>query len=91
MVKADKLINEQKERTNRKHLTFNKILEKVERKIILASAGNFYHTWYSIPEFIVGLPLYSLQECKEYIKKKIESDGFKIEYFEPNILLIKWG
>jgi hypothetical protein len=44
----------------------------------------------SIPEFIIGLPLYSLTECKDYIIRKIGKNGFKIEFFEPNILLIKW-
>jgi hypothetical protein len=62
MVKADKLIKEQKKREDKKKETFSKILEKVEKKIILASSANYYFTWYSIPEFIIGLPLYSLKE-----------------------------
>jgi hypothetical protein len=90
MVKADKLIKEQKKREDKKKETFNKILEKVEKKIILASSANYYFTWYSIPEFIIGLPLYSLTECKDYIIRKVDKNGFKIEFFEPNILLIKW-
>jgi hypothetical protein len=90
MVKADKLIKEQKKREDKKKETFNKILEKVEKKIILASSANYYFTWYSIPQFIIGLPLYSLVECKDYIIRKIDKNGFKTEFFEPNILLIKW-
>lgn len=90
MVKADKLIKEQKKREDKKKETFNKILEKVEKKIILASSANYYFTWYSIPQFIIGLPLYSLTECKDYIIRKVDKNGFKIEFFEPNILLIKW-
>jgi hypothetical protein len=90
MVKADKLIKDQKKRDNIKKETFNKILTKVEKKIILASAANYYFTWYTIPEFIIGLPLYSLTECKEFIIKKINKDGFTTEFFNPNILLVKW-
>ena len=90
MVKADKLIKEQKERDDRKKITIDKIFIKKEKKIVLASASNYYYTWYSIPEFIVGLPIYSLIECKEYISKKLKENGFEIEFFEPNILLIKW-
>ncbi len=90
MVNAKDLIKEQKEREDRKKLTFDKIFLKIEKKIVLASAANFYYTWYSIPEFIVGLPLYSLSECKNYIENKLKKEGFEIEYFEPNILLIKW-
>jgi hypothetical protein len=90
MVKADSLIKEQKKRDIIKTETFDKILKKIEKKIIFASSGNYYYTWYSIPEFIVGLPLYSLKDCMIYIKKKLENDGFEVELYEPNILLIKW-
>ena len=90
MVKADKLIKEQKERDDRKKYTFDKIFMKIEKKIVLASSANFYYTWYQIPEFILGLPLYSLKECKEYIEGKLKNDGFESEFFEPNYLLIKW-
>lgn len=90
MVKAEKLIKEQKEREDKKKETFEKILVIIEKKIILASAANYYYTWYTIPEFIVGLPLYSIIECKDYIEKKIKNNGFESEFFEPNILFIKW-
>ena len=90
MVKADKLIKEQKEREDKKEETFEKILTKIEKKIILASAVNYYYTWYTIPEFIIGLPLYSIIECKNYIEKKLKKNGFESEFFEPNYLFIKW-
>ena len=67
MVKATDLIKQQKEREERKKNTFNKIYCLIEKKIVLASTGNNYYTWYQIPEFLVGLPLYSLDECQEYI------------------------
>ena len=90
MVKADKLIKEQEERDERKKITFNKIFLKIEKKIILRSAANDYHCWYSIPEFIIGLPMYSLKECKEYIENKLKKNKFKTEFFEPNIILVTW-
>ena len=90
MVKADKLIKEQKDRDDRKKVTFDKILMKIEKKIVLSSSGNFYYAWFQIPEFILGLPLYSLKECKDYISMKLKNDGFETEFFEPNYLLIKW-
>ena len=90
MVKANTLIKEQKVRDERKKITFEKIFLIIEKKIVLASAVNNYYCWYSFPEFIIGLPMYSLQECKDYIEIKIKNDGFETEFFEPNILLIKW-
>jgi hypothetical protein len=90
MVKAENLVKEKKKRENLKNETFEKILKKIEKKIINASLGDYYFTWYTIPEFIIGLPLYSLKDCSKYIIIKLEKDGFELESYEPNILLIKW-
>jgi len=90
MVKANELIKQQKEREERKKITFEKIYKVVEKKIILASTGDYYYTWYQIPEFLVGLPMYSIDECHQYIQVKLKANGFDIEFFSPNILLIKW-
>lgn len=90
MVKADKLIKEQEERDERKKITFNKVFLKIEKKIILASAANYYYCWYSIPEFIIGLPMYSLKGCKEYIENELKKNKFKTEFFEPNIIFVNW-
>lgn len=90
MVTAEELIKKQKERDYRKNITFNKIYEFIESKIVTSSAANNYHTWYQIPEFMVGLPLYSLIDCKDYIIKRLKENKFEIEFYEPNIILIKW-
>jgi hypothetical protein len=91
MVKADELIKQQKERENRKKLTFEKIYNLVEKKIVLASASDYYYTWCQIPEFLVGLPIYSLDECQKYIQSKLKKNGFQTEFFQPNIMYVKWS
>jgi hypothetical protein len=91
MVKANDLVKQQKEREERKNKTFDKIYSLVEKKIILASGGDYYHTWYQIPEFFVGLPMYSVDDCQQYIQKKLKKNGFKSEFYDPNILLIEWS
>ena len=90
MIKAKDLIKDQKARESRKILTFDKIYSRVEKTINSASSGNFFYTWYEIPEFIVGLPLYSLSECISYIQNKLTSNGFKYELLGKNILIITW-
>jgi hypothetical protein len=89
-VKASDLIKVQQEKEVRKTDTYYKIYKLVEKKICIASSSNLYYTWYQIPEFFVGLPLYSLSECINYIENKLSKNGFTVEYYEPNILLIKW-
>ena len=90
MFKADELIKQQKAREDRKKITWDKIYTHVEKKISLASAGDFYYTWYQIPEFLVGLPMYSVELCREYIQEKLKANGFETESYPPNIILIKW-
>lgn len=90
MVKAEDLVKQQKEREDRKYITFDKIFKLVESKIIIASSGNNYYTWYQIPNFLVGLPLYSQSECKDYIIKRLNENGFKTELIGTNILYISW-
>lgn len=90
MVKADELIKEQKEREERKIITFEKVYKTIEKKIILASASNFYYVWHEMPEFILGLPTYNLKSCIKYVVKKLKENKFECDWFSPNILLIKW-
>ena len=90
MVKAEDLIKEQKEREKRKVITFDKIYKTIEKRIILASASNYYYVWHEIPEFILGLPTYNLKSSIQYIVKKLKENNFECDWFAPNILLIKW-
>ena len=90
MVKANDLINEQKKREDAKFATYNKIYSSIEKKIVLSSSSNFYYIWYEVPEVILGRPFYNLGECIQYLKDRLRNDGFKVEYYEPNVLLISW-
>ena len=90
MIKASDLVKEQKERDTIKFKTFDKIYILIEKKIVLASKGNNYHTWFDVPEFLVGYPLYNMEDCLKYITEKLKKNGFKSEFFNPNILYIKW-
>lgn len=90
MIKAGDLIKQQSERNKTKHDTFDKIYKNIENKIRISSFGNNYFTIYEIPEFIFGIPLYNIMEASLYIIEKLNNNGFKVEYFEPNKLLINW-
>ena len=90
MVNAKDLIKEQKEREQIRIQTFKKVYKNVEKKIILASASNFYYVWYEVPEFILGIPIYNLKKCINFLQNKLQDNGFNIELYKPNILLIKW-
>ena len=90
MVKAKDLLKLQKKRESKKKTIYQKVYAKVEKKIVLTSNTNYYLCWYSVPEFMIGTPLYRLDKCIEYIIKKLEKNGFKVTFYEPNLLQISW-
>jgi hypothetical protein len=90
MIKAKDLIKKQKDKEEQRKKTFDKIYTIIEKKICIASNANYYHIWYQVPEFLVGLPVYSHTDCKKYLQDKLTTNGFQVDLFDPNILFIKW-
>lgn len=90
MVKAADLVKEQDERQKSKKIIFKKIYKRIEAKIKLASLANLYECSYDIPAFILNLPLYNIEHCKQYIMKKLNKNGFKTNIINNNIC-ISWS
>jgi hypothetical protein len=90
MVKAQDLINSQKEKEKHKEKFYKKIYKRVETKIIQASSMNLYECWYQLPEFLFNIPLYNLEGCKLYLKNKLNNDGFSVYFNDINIIVISW-
>jgi len=91
MVKAIDLIKRQQDKENKKFITFNKIYNNIENKIIKASERNLYSTFYQIPQILIGFPTYSINECYSYIDNKLKNDGFKTDKYIDDIILISWN
>jgi hypothetical protein len=90
MVKANYLIKRQEDKENKKYITFAKIYNNIEKKIIKASERNLYYTYYQIPQILIGFPTYSIKDCYSYIDNKLKADGFKTDEYFNNIILISW-
>ena len=91
MVTASELLKEQKQRKKQKEKTFKKIYKNLEKRIIIANSANHSSIWFEIPEFILGVPIYKVNECKEYLQKKLEKNGFSSKFFDPKYLSIDWS
>jgi hypothetical protein len=90
MVNAKDLIKEQKKKEKSKYKIFKNVYSSIETKITLASQTGYYYTWYEIPEFLLGFPLYNYRECNKYIIDKLKENNFIIEEYPGNLLLITW-
>ena len=90
MITTYSLNQDRNERLNKKNDIYKNIYSIIEKKIILSNKYNNYYILYLIPEFLIGSSLYSLEECTNYIVLKLQSNGFMINIYDPNILLVQW-
>lgn len=70
--------------------TFDNILKKIHLRICLSAQQEKTFCFYQIPEFIIGVPLYNVNDLKIYLCNGLEKNGFKILKMEPNWLFISW-
>lgn len=89
MVNAKDLVKKQKKKDKEKYIIYQKVYDRIDKKILMASSQNYYRCLYEIPEFMLGIPLYNLNECIKYIDKKLNDNGFKTVW-NINSVLIDW-
>lgn len=76
--------------TNRLNI-YHKTLNRVQRKIKLVSKlYDKKETFYVIPEYQFGIPLYNQITCICYIIAQLRKNGFTVGYTHPNFLWISW-
>ena len=90
MVTASELKRKQKIYEDRRIETFKKVFKVVEKKIIKRSEADHYYTWYKVPEYLLNVPIYDVDRCKEYIINQLRDNEFEVDEYEDNKLLIKW-
>ena len=69
---------------------FDDVLKKVHNRIKYNARIEKTFCFFQIPEFIIGVPLYNIEDLKKYIMNSLEKDGFKLIYIDPNWLFITW-
>ena len=69
---------------------FDNILTQIHRRIKYHADLEQTFCLYNIPEFILGTPLYNVNDLKKYIINTLKKNGFKILYFHPNTIFISW-
>ena len=91
-VNIDELYEKDQRRDLKQLSIFNKILNRVHRRITITSRTkrNEKFIWFTIPEFIFGEPMYNKTDCIAYVVTKIEENGFFIRFIYPNTLFITW-
>ena len=91
-VDIDGLYDKQQQRDLKQLAVFNKILNRVQRRIQTTTRmpKTDKHIWFTVPEFIFGEPLYDKGDCIAYVVAKLSSNGFFVKYMHPNTLFVSW-
>jgi hypothetical protein len=77
-------------RNIKRYEKFDEILKKLHNRIKYHASNEKTYCFFQIPEFIIGVPLYNINDLKEYLIKSLQKDGFKYIYVEPNWLFVTW-
>ena len=84
------LYNTINEKTLKRMGVYDSILQKCHHRIKYNSRLEKTYCFYQIPTFIIGTPIYDVNDMKSYIKNSLLKNGFKIMCIEPNWLFISW-
>lgn len=78
------------ERNSKRLEKFDDILKKVHNRILYNANLEKTYCFFQIPEFIIGVPLYNVNDLKKYLITSLKKDRFTLIYVEPNWLFISW-
>lgn len=73
------------------YATFELIYEKCKKMILKYAENEKYRFFFEVPEFILGLPVYKLNDAIEYIVEKLQKSGFLVKYYFPKYVYISWS
>lgn len=93
MLNAKDIVAAQAKKINKRHESFKQIIEQCNKQIkkSIEIERNITFTLFEVPEFLIGFPLFDLNECITYLIKHLTSAGFTVKYFFPRIIYISWA
>ena len=92
-INLDDLFETKREIDESKLVLYNKILNRIHNKIKITSRqcrGREQFVWYTVPEMMIGVSRYNVEECTGYILRKLRENDFVVRYTHPNLIFISW-
>jgi hypothetical protein len=77
-------------RFERKKESFHRVLDQCYGKIEKAAKHDLTWCVFDVPEFMLGYPIYDLNECIQYVYHHLTHKGFRVDYFFPKMLCVIW-
>ena len=92
-LNIDDLYDKRQKRDLKQLSIFNKILSRIHKRIqYTAKSKNCTDTfiWFTVPEYILGEPIYDKGDCIGYLVSQLDKNGFHVKYMHPNTLFVSW-
>ena len=84
------LFEEQDKKVLNRLKMFDDILVQIHNRILTNSKNKTFYCTFSIPEFLIGKPLYNVEDLRKYLIDSLKRDKFDVLYIHPNLLFISW-
>lgn len=75
----------------REYRTYNKMLERVYKRIMMVEKKGTSDMMYEVEPFVPGMPLYSKEYAINYILHHMKASGFQCTYMGESYIYINWG
>jgi hypothetical protein len=88
-INLNDLYSIQKKKAQNRTVCFDKILQLCHNRIKTIASFNGQNTFFEVPGFMIGFPLYNLNEALDYIVNALRKNGFLVQLLpEPHIAVI---
>ncbi len=90
MLNIYSLYKKQHEKQKIRISVYEKVLLKCHRRIKFVADSGKQQTYFIVPEYMFGIPLYNQIACVCYLIIKLRKNGFKVKYTHPNFIYMSW-
>lgn len=92
-INIDDLYERRQKRDLKQLSIFNRILSRIHKRVQYTAKNKNCtdtHIWFTVPEYILGEPVYDKGECIGYLVSQLDKNGFHVKYVHPNTLFVSW-
>lgn len=90
MINIHELNRRRREKKKRDSEIYQRVLKRCHLRIRMSAHNLDTKCVYTVPQYIPGLPLYSLLDCIRFLKTNLRKNGFKVNSLGFDQLFISW-
>lgn len=90
MINIHELNRRRREKKKRDAEIYKRVLKRCHVRIRMSAHNLDTKCVYTVPQYIPGLPLYSLLDCIRFLKTNLRDNGFKVKSIGFDQLYISW-